>query len=570
MRCSGFLRLPAVITTIAAAGATAAVLAAPEAHACEGAWVKPVDGAVVDPFRAPPHAYGPGNRGIDLAAGAGTPVRAAGDGVVAFAGQVGGALHVVVEHAGGLRTTYAFLESTGVRAKQRVTRGQVIGATGGTGAGQPANSMHFGLRLGDRYVDPSVLFAPCDLTEIVHLAPVDQPAREPWDRLHAAGVGTIQVERGGGGLVGDIAGALGSVASVAGDAAGAAWDTVSGAGGTVAGAAARYGTTLFRELARRASDALARSPVAGLLSVLGEFASRFSDWWEQRGKCSDDSPAADGTGGSTHLLLAVGGINSSGGPDHPTLNLDAEALGYHDDEVTYFSYAPDGGRYQPEDTWGDLLRAANLLDAQLRRSQRDHPGREVDLIAHSQGGVVVDVFLQEVYQPGDPGLPPIGNVVTLSSPHEGAPLATSAQNWRDHPIGKAVVDAAGEHLPVPPVDAPSVTQVDEDSPFLRALWRRRLPDHIDFTTIGATDDVVVPATQIGVPGATEVVVNVGGGPLDDHSNLPDDPKALRAVRAALEGRPPPCTGAGDGLRGAVMPVLISRVEHGLGALPGFP
>jgi Peptidase family M23 len=570
MRCSRFLRLPAVVTTISAAGATVAVLAAPVAHACEGAWVKPVDGAVVDPFRAPAHTYGPGNRGIDLAAGAGTPVRAAGDGVVAFAGQVGGTRHVVVEHAGGLRTTYAFLESIGVRARERVTRGQVIGASGGTGAGQPPNSMHFGLRLGDRYVDPSVLFGPCDLTEIVHLAPVDQPAREPWDRLHAAGIRTIQVEEGGGGLVGDIAGALGSVASLAGDAAGTAWDTVSDAGGAVVGAATRYGSSLFRELARRARDTLARSPVVGLLSVLGEFATRFSDWWEQRGKCADDSPEADGTGGSTHLLLAVGGINSRGGPERPTFNLDAEALGYHDDEVTYFSYAPDGGRYLPEDTWGDLLRAANQLDAQLRQSQRDHPGREVDLIAHSQGGVVVDVFLQTVYKPGDPGLPPIGNVVTLSSPHEGAPLATSAQNWREHPIGKAVVDAADEHLPVPPADAPSVTQIDEDSPFLRQLWRHRLPDHIDFTTIGATDDVVVPATQIGVPGATEVVVDVGGGPLDDHSNIPDDPKALRAVRAALEGRPPPCTGVGDGLRGAVMPVLISRAERGLGALPGFP
>ena len=30
--------------------------------------------------------------------------------------------------------------------------------------------------------------------------------------------------------------------------------------------------------------------------------------------------------------------------------------------------------------------------------QREQPGREVDLIAHSQGGIVVDVFLSHVYR----------------------------------------------------------------------------------------------------------------------------------------------------------------------------
>ena len=149
-----------------------------------GRWTKPVDGAVVDPFRAPANPYGPGNRGIDLAAPPGTPVRAAGAGVVSFAGPVGGTLHVVVAHAGGLRTTYSFLSDVGVRAASRVARGQVVGSTGGGGPGQPAGAVHFGLRLGDRYVDPSVLFGPCDLTKIVHLAPVDQPVVDrgprPW------------------------------------------------------------------------------------------------------------------------------------------------------------------------------------------------------------------------------------------------------------------------------------------------------------------------------------------------------------------------------------------------------
>jgi hypothetical protein len=117
------------------------------------------------------------------------------------------------------------------------------------------------------------------------------------------------------------------------------------------------------------------------------------------------------------------------------------------------------------------------------------------------------------------------------------------------------------------VSAPSVRQLDEHSRFVRDLWDDRLPEHVDFTTIGATDDIIVPATQVDVPDATKVVVGVGGGLLDDHANIPRDPGALRVVRAALEGRPPPCVGLAEGLRGVVVPTLITRVEHGLGDLP---
>src|SRR5436853_275264 len=92
--------------------------------------------------------------------------------------------------------------------------------------------------------------------------------------------------------------------------------------------------------------------------------------------------------------------------------------------------APDGGAYRAPQTHGDLQRAGLRLAEQLKQAEREHPGREVDLIAHSQGGVVVDVFLQDYYDAADPAYPPIGTIVTLSSPHEGAPLATAAADWR--------------------------------------------------------------------------------------------------------------------------------------------
>jgi hypothetical protein len=348
------------------------------------------------------------------------------------------------------------------------------------------------------------------------------------------------------------------------------WDAVSTAAGAArdrAAGIAQFGAGIGRELAGWGRTAFERSRFGLLSSVTAELASGFADWWRHRQECTDGSPAADGTGGSGHLLMAVGGIDSSGAPDDPTFPLDTRALGYHRDEVVYFSYAPSGGAYRASKTHGDLHAAGYRLSEQLKQSQREHPGREVDLVAHSQGGVVVDVFLQEFYDAGNPEYPPIGTVVTLSSPHQGAPLATSAADWRASPVGRKVVDAAERRVSVAPASAPSVRQLDEDSPFLRDLWAHRLPEHVDFTTIGTTDDVLVPATQVDVPDATKVVVNVSGGPLDDHTNIPRDPDALRVVRSALEGRPPPCVGVLDGLRGVVVPTLITRVEHGLGDVP---
>jgi hypothetical protein len=544
--------------------------AAPPPRVGCGVWLPPVDGPVARSFQAPAFAYGPGHRGIDFAVLPGTPVRASGDGVVAFAGSVADSLHVVVAHDGNLRTTYAFLAGISVRAGDRVARGQVVGAAGSSGPEHEAGGLHFGVRLGDRYLDPQRLFGVCDLTQLVRLIPADEVPAEPWDARRVVSGSLTSGGSGVAAVVGDLAGALGDAAGAAVDAGRSGWDAMGGAVGTAADRArtlASVGASGARRLAGVAGAAFGHSPAGILTSVAIDVAAGAADWWHHRLECSDGSAPADGNGGSGHLLMAVGGIDTAGAPDDPTFGLDTDALGYRHDEVMYFSYAPDGGAYRADQTHGDLQRAGLRLAEQLKRAQREHPGREVDLIAHSQGGVVVDVFLQDNYDAADPEYPPIGTVVTLSSPHEGAPLATAAADWRASPVGKKLVEAAEERLSVAPVSAPSIRQLDEHSRFLRELWDDRLPDHVDFTTIGATDDVIVPATQVDVPDASKVVVGVGGGPLDDHANIPRDPGALRVVRASLEGRAPPCVGVAEGLRGVVVPTLITRVEHALGEVP---
>ena len=128
-----------------------------------GGWHPPVDGAlqVTRPFDAPASPWAAGHRGVDLAAAPGTPVRAAGDGVVLFAGLVAGRPVVSVAHADGLRTTYEPV-APAVRAGQRVTAGTVLGALLPGHAGCPAAAcLHWGLvrgqGRGETYLDPLLL-----------------------------------------------------------------------------------------------------------------------------------------------------------------------------------------------------------------------------------------------------------------------------------------------------------------------------------------------------------------------------------------------------------------------------
>jgi hypothetical protein len=116
----------------------------------------PVAAQVLRTFEAPDHAYGPGHRGVDLDAVAGTPVRAAAAGEVVFAGPVAGATWVTVAHADGIRTSYGHLGRLAVRSGQHVALGSPLGtATGDHGeALRPEAGLHWSARRGDTYIDP--------------------------------------------------------------------------------------------------------------------------------------------------------------------------------------------------------------------------------------------------------------------------------------------------------------------------------------------------------------------------------------------------------------------------------
>lgn len=116
-------------------------------------FVWPLKGRVVSNFGA--KDGGLRNDGINIRAPRGTPVRAAENGVVAYAGNEirGFGNLLLIKHSGGYVTAYAHNDALLVRRGQKVQRGQKISTVGATGT--VANpQLHFEIRKGRRPQDP--------------------------------------------------------------------------------------------------------------------------------------------------------------------------------------------------------------------------------------------------------------------------------------------------------------------------------------------------------------------------------------------------------------------------------
>ncbi|MFF4056770.1 M23 family metallopeptidase [Streptomyces sp. NPDC001668] len=124
------------------------------------AWPVGTRPAVLRGWEPPATVYSPGHRGVDLAAPAGTPVRAVAAGRVSFAGRVAGKGVVSVELAGtDLRVTYEPVTAS-VGKGDEVAAGEVVGAVEPTGSHCTAPCVHWGLLRGDTYLDPLSLLPP--------------------------------------------------------------------------------------------------------------------------------------------------------------------------------------------------------------------------------------------------------------------------------------------------------------------------------------------------------------------------------------------------------------------------
>jgi murein DD-endopeptidase MepM/ murein hydrolase activator NlpD len=158
-----------VVSTPAAASPTANVVT-PAAQNPEPPKVKQDATAAVPSFRWPVNgriiqAFGPKptgqqNDGINVSVPEGTAIKAAEDGVVAYAGnelKTYGNL-VLIRHANGYVTAYAHASEIMVKRDDTVKRGQVIAKSGQTGS-VTAPQVHFEIRKGSTPIDPGPFLA---------------------------------------------------------------------------------------------------------------------------------------------------------------------------------------------------------------------------------------------------------------------------------------------------------------------------------------------------------------------------------------------------------------------------
>lgn len=120
----------------------------------------PIDGARLSSGygkrKHPVLGYTKMHKGVDFAAPTGTPIYAAGDGVVEFAGRNGGYGNLIrIRHNGEYKTQYAHLNgyAKSIRSGKRVRQGQVIGYVGSTGRSTGPH-LHYEVVKAGRQVNP--------------------------------------------------------------------------------------------------------------------------------------------------------------------------------------------------------------------------------------------------------------------------------------------------------------------------------------------------------------------------------------------------------------------------------
>jgi murein DD-endopeptidase MepM/ murein hydrolase activator NlpD len=102
--------------------------------------------------------------GVDLAAPAGTPIYASGDGIIEKAQWVSGyGRYVEMKHVNGFETGYGHMSriAEGIKPGVRVRQGQIIGYVGSTG-NSTGNHLHFEIKVNGRVVDPLSVKLPRD------------------------------------------------------------------------------------------------------------------------------------------------------------------------------------------------------------------------------------------------------------------------------------------------------------------------------------------------------------------------------------------------------------------------
>ena len=122
----------------------------PTVHVSKSGWAWPVKGKVIAGFSNADN----GNKGIDITAARGTPIRATAAGKVVYAGDAlrGYGNLVIIKHSEDYLSAYAHNDKILVKEQQSVKAGQEIATMGSSGASSVR--LHFEIRYKGKSVDP--------------------------------------------------------------------------------------------------------------------------------------------------------------------------------------------------------------------------------------------------------------------------------------------------------------------------------------------------------------------------------------------------------------------------------
>jgi hypothetical protein len=453
-------------------------------------------------------------------------VRASGDGTVDFAGTVAGSLHVTLRHADGLRTSYSFLATIEVVIGQRMRQGDRLGTTGGW--------LHFGVRSGDTYLDPMLLFAGGPVVvELLPTYPPGAPDRPAGEREVLADL--VRERRAGSGR------GLSRVSAV------------------------------LRWLRERGAATLAASrfdSVGRGLDLVADLRSRL----DSQVRCSTGPVPVRPAAAGSRVAVTVGGLGSTS-ESAAVDDLRTADLGYAPDDLIRFSYV--GGRtpsgqpnsalvripahaYTSGDTQGDIQDVAVRLADLVEDVMAAEPNATVDIYAHSLGGLVTRLALLELEDRGA-DLDRLGLVTTLGTPHRGADLATAIVAANTGLLTNVTLDAASGALDLGlDPDAVVVHQLAAGSDVVHRLWLEGVPSGVHLVSIAARGDLVVAAPRTVVAGATNITVPAAGR--DAHSALVGTDTATAEMSRALAGQPPGCESWSDVVADVLVGQAISALE----------
>ncbi len=160
----------------------------------------PIDGARLSSGfgrrKHPVLGYTKMHKGLDFAAPRGTPIYAAGNGTVEYAGRNGAfGNYVRIRHNSEYSTAYAHMKAVNTRKGRRVKQGQVIGYVGSTGRSTGPH-LHYEILRGKKQVNPFRVKMPSGRKLKGAELALFQAARAKIDTQYAESTSTLEVAAG--------------------------------------------------------------------------------------------------------------------------------------------------------------------------------------------------------------------------------------------------------------------------------------------------------------------------------------------------------------------------------------